>query len=50
MTDPIAEPLIARFFRYVAVTSQSDADATALPSTPGQLRLAEMLQIGRAHV
>ncbi|WP_237479067.1 peptidase T [Lichenibacterium dinghuense] len=44
MTDPIAEPLIARFFRYVAVTSQSDADATALPSTPGQLRLAEMLR------
>ncbi len=44
MTDPIAEPLIARFFRYLSVTSQSDASATALPSTPGQLRLAEMLK------
>ncbi len=44
MTDPIAEPLIARFFRYLSVTSQSDASATTLPSTPGQLRLAEMLK------
>ena len=44
MTDPIAEPLIARFFRYLSVTSQSDAAVTTLPSTPGQLRLAEMLE------
>ncbi len=44
MTDPIAEPLLARFFRYVSVASQSDAAAAALPSTPGQLRLAEMLR------
>jgi tripeptide aminopeptidase len=44
VSDPIAEPLIERFFRYLSVTSQSDASATALPSTPGQLRLAEMLE------
>ncbi len=44
MADPVTEPLIARFFRYLSVTSQSDAAATTLPSTPGQLRLAEMLQ------
>ena len=41
MTDPIAERLIGRFFRYLSVTSQSDAAATGLPSTPGQRRLAE---------
>ena len=44
MPDPIAEPLVARFFRYLSVASQSDAAAAALPSTPGQLRLAEMLK------
>ena len=36
MTSPIAEQLTERFFRYLAVTSQSDAAATTLPSTPGQ--------------
>lgn len=35
MADPVTEPLIARFFRYLSVTSQSDAAATTLPSTPG---------------
>nr|WP_245215527.1 peptidase T [Pararoseomonas baculiformis] len=35
--------MIERFFRYLAVTSQSDARATTLPSTPGQRRLAELL-------
>lgn len=35
--------LIERFFRYVAVESQSDAKATTLPSTPGQQRLADLL-------
>ncbi len=35
--------LVERFFRYVAVTSQSDAGATTLPSTPGQRALAELL-------
>jgi tripeptide aminopeptidase len=44
MADPIAEPLLERFFRYLSVTSQSDAAVATLPSTPGQLRLAEMLK------
>ncbi len=35
--------LTERFFRYVAIESQSDAKATTLPSTPGQQRLAELL-------
>ncbi|KMO12418.1 peptidase T [Methylobacterium indicum] len=45
MTDETAlrAQLIARFFRYLAVPSQSDARAAALPSTPGQRRLAELL-------
>ena len=44
MADAIAERLIARLFRYLSVTSQSDAAATTLPSTAGQRRLAEMLE------
>ena len=39
----IRQQLIERFFRYVAVSSQSDIKATTLPSTPGQQRLAELL-------
>lgn len=39
----VRQQLIERFFRYVAVESQSDARATTLPSTPGQQRLAELL-------
>ncbi len=35
--------LVERFFRYLAVASQSDAGATTLPSTPGQRALAELL-------
>ncbi|KMO12399.1 peptidase T [Methylobacterium platani] len=35
--------LVERFVRYVGVASQSDARATALPSTPGQRALAELL-------
>jgi tripeptide aminopeptidase len=44
MADALAEQLIERFFRYLAVESQSDAKATTVPSTPGQRRLAEMLK------
>lgn len=44
MADALAESLIERFFRYLAVESQSDAAATVVPSTPGQRRLAELLQ------
>lgn len=39
----IREQLIERFFRYVAIESQSDANAATLPSTPGQQRLADLL-------
>lgn len=39
----LRDDLLDRFFRYVAVESQSDAAATTLPSTPGQQVLAEML-------
>ncbi len=43
MTKDIAGQLTTRFLRYLAVSSQSDADVTRLPSSPGQQRLAEML-------
>lgn len=36
--------LLERFLRYVAVTSQSDASQTVVPSTEGQRRLAELLK------
>lgn len=39
----IREQLVERFFRYLAVESQSDATATTLPTTPGQQRLAALL-------
>jgi len=39
----IRQQLIERFFRYLSIASQSDANATMLPSTPGQQRLAELL-------
>jgi tripeptide aminopeptidase len=39
----IREQLVERFFRYLAIESQSDAQATSLPSTPGQQRLAALL-------
>ncbi len=35
--------LTARFLRYVAIPSQSDEKVAAVPSTPGQRVLAEML-------
>ena len=40
----LAERLIERFFRYLAITSQSDADNPAVPSTPGQWDMARLLQ------
>ncbi|WP_420102649.1 peptidase T [Bosea sp. (in: a-proteobacteria)] len=39
----LRDELLDRFFRYVAVDTQSDAAATTLPSTPGQQVLAELL-------
>ncbi|WP_413586753.1 peptidase T [Bdellovibrio sp. HCB274] len=43
MMKSIAEQLTERFFRYLAVSSQSDDSIAALPSTPGQQKMAELL-------
>jgi len=43
MTDTLAQQLTRRFYRYLAVTSQSDAAATHLPSTAGQHDMARLL-------
>lgn len=39
----LRDELIERFFRYLAIESQSDVKNTTLPSTPGQARLAALL-------
>src|SRR6218665_3345250 len=39
----LRDELIERFFRYLAIESQSDAKSSTLPSTPGQARLAALL-------
>ncbi len=39
----LADRLVARFFRYLAVSSQSDAAAATLPSTRGQWEMARLL-------
>jgi tripeptide aminopeptidase len=51
----LAERLISRFFRYLAIPSQSDVRVTTVPSTPGQwdmVRLleSELTQIGLVDV
>ncbi|QOL14289.1 peptidase T [Dickeya dianthicola] len=43
MSNTLARQLTDRFYRYLAVTSQSDAAATTLPSTPGQMAMARLL-------
>lgn len=43
MPSPLISQLTQRFFRYLAVTSQSDPRASTLPSTPGQHEMAKML-------
>ncbi|PKE31722.1 peptidase T [Rahnella sp. AA] len=43
MSTTIAKQLTERFYRYLSVTSQSDASATTLPSTPGQHDMARLL-------
>ena len=40
----LEQRLVDNFFRYVAVSSQSDAQAKNLPSTEGQRILAELLE------
>lgn len=44
MDTALADALLRRFFRYLAVTSQSDASATTVPSTPGQWDMVRLLQ------
>ena len=44
MTATRADRLVGRLFRYLAVTSQSDAAVATLPSTPGQHELARLLE------
>ncbi|WP_034947109.1 peptidase T [Erwinia oleae] len=39
----LAEQLTSRFYRYLSVTSQSNAASDVLPSTPGQHDMAAML-------
>lgn len=43
MTDNLAAQLTSRFYRYLAITSQSDAKSTTLPSTPEQHAMAQLL-------
>jgi tripeptide aminopeptidase len=38
MSSPLASQLTQRFFRYLAISSQSDPRATTLPTTPGNTR------------
>ncbi|PID90923.1 MAG: peptidase T [Bacteroidetes bacterium] len=40
----LGEQLTERFFRYVAIPSQSDAAAAEVPSSEGQWQLAQLLQ------
>lgn len=42
-TAGLRHNLIERFFRYVAIESQSDASSTQLPSSKGQVELAQLL-------
>ena len=42
-TEALADRLVSRFFRYLAISSQSEAGAQALPSTPGQWEMARLL-------
>lgn len=40
MPSPLASQLTQRFFRYLAISSQSDPRTTTLPTTPGQHEMA----------
>lgn len=43
MAHALASQLTQRFFRYLAITSQSDPKVKTLPSTPGQHEMARAL-------
>ena len=38
------DPLVQRFLKYTAISSQSNSEETMLPSSPGQMELAEVLK------
>lgn len=40
----LRQKLVANFLRYAAISSQSDAKAGVLPSSPGQMALARLLK------
>ncbi|GAB48116.1 peptidase T [Mobilicoccus pelagius] len=44
MSVDTRQRLVERFLRYSAISSQSDASVTAVPTSPGQWRLAELLR------
>lgn len=39
----LQQPLVERFFRYLAISSQSKASETTVPSSEGQWELARLL-------
>ncbi|WP_312947031.1 peptidase T [Superficieibacter sp.] len=43
MSSPLASQLTQRFFRYLAISSQSDPAGISLPTTPGQHEMARAL-------
>ena len=43
MASDLSRQLTQRFFRYLAITSQSDPKVKTLPSTPGQHDMAREL-------
>lgn len=43
MPTQLTDQLTQRFFRYLAITSQSKAGTATLPSTPGQHEMAQLL-------
>jgi tripeptide aminopeptidase len=42
--NDLKKKLVEKFFRYVAIQSQSQAGATTIPSSQGQMELAKLLQ------
>jgi tripeptide aminopeptidase len=48
MSSALASQLTQRFFRYLAITSQSDPRATTLPTTPGNTRWRRPLRMSYA--
>ncbi len=49
MGSELSRQLTQRFFRYLAITSQSDPKVKTLPSTPGQHDMARELGEGAGN-